>query len=121
MLHLARNCAGSQEDLQSPARLRCQSEGIEPLLLSQKAEGINTGSPTSAGVHPQCSWAPVRLCLTLNRGSSFLPQDKSVLLAFINQVLSIVSYPTFISPALKGWMDEDASGSLLSCDLGEYV
>lgn len=51
----------------------------------------------------------------------FSATRQSVLLAFINQVLSIVSYPTFISPALKGWMDEEASGSLLGCDLGEYV
>lgn len=42
--------------------------------------------------------------LTLGTRQVFSATRQVVLLAFINQVLNIVCYPAFISPALKGWI-----------------
>lgn len=42
--------------------------------------------------------------VTLGMRQVFPATRQIVLFAFINQVLSVVSYPTFISPTLKGWM-----------------
>lgn len=71
------------------------------LLFKKKSEGRNAGSLcTQICVPMESHGSP----LTLGTRQVFSATRQVVLLAFINQVLNIVCYPAFISPALKGWI-----------------
>lgn len=82
--------------------LSCQWGGTK--LLTLRAEDINAGGPRvhrSASLVGSCA-SP----LTMGMRQVFSTRRQMALLPFINQVLSIVSYPIFIYSALKEGRNE---------------